>query len=166
MFQWQNFHLVSKLIEVNGMDFLDNPFPSTSIGFEKHTWKCRGHPLEDIPSTEFELCSRLWHGWILKLVQFWILYMFQQTIMNCFIYIFLFPFNFLLCVCSPCTSNAPSERPWMPTASTKWKQKPKRTCSLVVVFPQAPLRATNVPGQASAGIIQLRNCTMASWGRP
>ena len=31
-----------------------------------------------------------------------------------------------------------------------------------VVFPQAPFRATNVPGQASAGIIQLRNCTMAS----
>ena len=33
---------------------------------------------------------------------------------------------------------------------------------VVVVFPQAPFRATNVPGQASAGIIQLRNCTMAS----
>ena len=31
----------------------------------------------------------------------------------------------------------------------------------VVVFPQAPFRVTNVPGQASAGIIQLRNCTMA-----
>ena len=34
--------------------------------------------------------------------------------------------------------------------------------TVVVVFPQAPFRATNVPGQASAGIIQLRNCTMAS----
>ena len=32
---------------------------------------------------------------------------------------------------------------------------------LVVVFPQAPFRVTNVPGQASAGIIQLRNCTLA-----
>ena len=32
---------------------------------------------------------------------------------------------------------------------------------VVVVFPQAPFRVTNVPGQASAGIIQLRNCTMA-----
>ena len=32
---------------------------------------------------------------------------------------------------------------------------------VVVVFPQAPFRLTNVPGQASAGIIQLRNCTMA-----
>ena len=32
----------------------------------------------------------------------------------------------------------------------------------VVVFPQAPFRVTNVPGQASAGIIHLRNCTMAS----
>ena len=31
-------------------------------------------------------------------------------------------------------------------------------------FPQAPFRETNVPGNASAGIIQLRNCTMASWG--
>ena len=41
--------------------------------------------------------------------------MFQQTIMNCFIYISLIPFNFLLWVCSPCTSNAPSEQPWMPT---------------------------------------------------
>ena len=28
---------------------------------------------------------------------------------------------------------------------------------LVVVFPQAPFRVTNVPGLASAGIIQLRN---------
>ena len=28
---------------------------------------------------------------------------------------------------------------------------------VVVVFPQAPFRATNVPGQASAGIIQLCN---------
>ena len=35
---------------------------------------------------------------------------------------------------------------------------------VVVVFPQAPFRVTNVPGHASAGIIQLRNCTMASWG--
>ena len=33
---------------------------------------------------------------------------------------------------------------------------------VVVVFPQAPLRVTNVPGHASAGIIQLRNCTLAS----
>ena len=33
--------------------------------------------------------------------------------------------------------------------------------NIVVVFPQAPFRVTNVPGQASAGIIQLRNCTMA-----
>ena len=32
------------------------------------------------------------------------------------------------------------------------------------VFPQAPFRVTNVPGHASAGIIQLRNCTLASWG--
>jgi hypothetical protein len=28
---------------------------------------------------------------------------------------------------------------------------------VVVVFPQAPFRVTNVPGLASAGIIQLRN---------
>ena len=35
---------------------------------------------------------------------------------------------------------------------------------VVVVFPQAPFRVTNVPGQASAGIIQLRNCTLAPWG--
>ena len=28
---------------------------------------------------------------------------------------------------------------------------------VVVVFPQAPFRVTNVPGHASAGIIQLRN---------
>jgi hypothetical protein len=35
------------------------------------------------------------------------------------------------------------------------------TVIVVVVFPQAPFRVTNVPGQASAGIIQLRNCTMA-----
>ena len=33
--------------------------------------------------------------------------------------------------------------------------------NLHVVFPQAPFRVTNVPGQASTGIIQLRNCTMA-----
>ena len=33
--------------------------------------------------------------------------------------------------------------------------------TVVVVFPQAPFRVTNVPRQASAGIIQLRNCTMA-----
>ena len=32
---------------------------------------------------------------------------------------------------------------------------------VVVVFPQAPFRVTNVPRQASAGIIQLRNCTLA-----
>ena len=32
---------------------------------------------------------------------------------------------------------------------------------LFVVFPQAPFRVTNVLGQASADIIQLRNCTMA-----
>ena len=32
---------------------------------------------------------------------------------------------------------------------------------VVVVFPQAPFRVTNVPGQASAGIIQLCNCTLA-----
>ena len=32
---------------------------------------------------------------------------------------------------------------------------------VVVVFPQAPFKVTNVPGQASAGIIQLRNCTLA-----
>ena len=35
---------------------------------------------------------------------------------------------------------------------------------VAVVFPQAPFRVTNVPGHASAGIIQLRNCTLASWG--
>ena len=39
---------------------------------------------------------------------------------------------------------------------------PPKSLDVVVVFPQAPFRATNVPGQASAGIIQLRNCTMAS----
>ena len=32
---------------------------------------------------------------------------------------------------------------------------------VVVVFPQAPFRVTNVSGQASASIIQLRNCTLA-----
>ena len=39
------------------------------------------------------------------------------------------------------------------------RKKKKESC--VVVFPQAPFRVTNVPGQASAGIIQLRNCTLA-----
>jgi hypothetical protein len=33
---------------------------------------------------------------------------------------------------------------------------------IVVIFPQAPFRMTNVPGHVSAGIIQLRNCTLAS----
>jgi hypothetical protein len=33
--------------------------------------------------------------------------------------------------------------------------------TVVVVFPQAPFRVTNVPGHASAGIIQLCNCTLA-----
>ena len=31
-------------------------------------------------------------------------------------------------------------------------------------FSTAPFRVTNVPGHASDGIIQLRNCTLASWG--
>jgi hypothetical protein len=31
---------------------------------------------------------------------------------------------------------------------------------VVVVFPQAPFRVTNVPGHASAGIIQTGNCTL------
>ena len=35
---------------------------------------------------------------------------------------------------------------------------------VAVVFPQAPFRVTNAPGHASVGIIQLRNCTLASWG--
>ena len=40
---------------------------------------------------------------------------------------------------------------------------PAHCCMMVVVvFPQAPFRVTNVPGHASAGIIQLRNCTLAS----
>ena len=41
------------------------------------------------------------------------------------------------------------------------RKKKKESC-VVVVFPQAPFRVTNVPGQASVGIIQLCNCTLAS----
>ena len=43
----------------------------------------------------------------------------------------------------------------------KMKLTTSKAADTVVVFPQAPFRVTNVPGQASAGIIQLRNCTMA-----
>ena len=46
----------------------------------------------------------------------------------------------------------------------KMKLTTSKAADTVVVFPQAPFRVTNVPGQASAGIIQLRNCTLAPLG--